>query len=347
MNSKLDFLIFIARFQPFHIEHEQVIRKALQLSERVIIVSGSSFLPRNPLNPFTHYEIKDMIYSCFPEAAHRLLFIPMADSPYNDEGWNWMLQKTVYDLFKNDQNDIKDPTIGIITTQNDSAWNYKGNFPQWIPTPINVTQNIDMAHVCHLFFQQDQQLNYIAPLVPDTVLKFLRTFSATADFKTIFEEKNFIDTYKKGWESAIYPPTFVTVDAVVCQSGHILLVKRKAYPGKNLLALPGGFVGQSETLFEACIRELRSETRLKVPEPVIKGSLKSSKVFDYPYRSLRGRTITHAYYFELSQNHHLPEVKGGQDAKQAFWLPLGNLDSSHLFEDHYYIIQDMLRMYMT
>jgi len=34
-------------------------------------------------------------------------------------------------------------------------------------------------------------------------------------------------------------------------------------------------------------------------------------------------------------------VKGGDDAKSAFWLPLSQLEPEQLFEDHYHIINAM------
>ena len=108
--------------------------------------------------------------------------------------------------------------------------------------------------------------------------------------------------------------------------------------------MAGGFVDQQETLIEACIRELREETRLKVPEPVLYGSLKSQRVFDDPYRSARGRTITHAFMFELKPDAGLPKVKGGDDAKSAFWLPLAEVQPELLFEDHFHIIRAMTGM---
>ena len=142
-----------------------------------------------------------------------------------------------------------------------------------------------------------------------------------------------------GWAAAPYPPTFVTVDAVVVQSGHVLLVERRSNPGAGLYALPGGFVNQTETLLDACLRELREETRLKVPAPVLKGSIKNRRIFDAPYRSARGRTITEAFYIELEPASTLPKVRGSDDARHAFWQPLGQLDSLRMFEDHFFIIQ--------
>ena len=106
--------------------------------------------------------------------------------------------------------------------------------------------------------------------------------------------------------------------------------------------MPGGFINQEEPIIDACLRELREETRLKVPQPVLKGSCVNSKVYDAPHRSARGRTITHAFLFTLSPEHELPKVKGGDDALKAFWYPLSQLSVNQLFEDHYFIIEDML-----
>jgi bifunctional NMN adenylyltransferase/nudix hydrolase len=58
-------------------------------------------------------------------------------------------------------------------------------------------------------------------------------------------------------------------------------------------------VGQGEGLLDSCLRELREETRLEIPVPVLKGSIKGEHVFDHPEPSRRGRTITHAQQYEL------------------------------------------------
>ncbi len=142
-------------------------------------------------------------------------------------------------------------------------------------------------------------------------------------------------------KQAPYPPTFVTADAVVVHSGHVCGCV--AAPGKGLWALPGGFVGQHESILDACLRELREETRLKIPVPVLKGSLKNRHVFDHPERSLRGRTITHAFHFEFVFG-ELPEVRGGDDTDKARWVPVSEVlgMGPKLFEDHLHLLEFFL-----
>ena len=134
----------------------------------------------------------------------------------------------------------------------------------------------------------------------------------------------------------------MTVNAVVVQSGHVLLVRRTAAPGKGLLALPGGFINSHERLLDACLRELRERIRLKVPEPVLKGSLRGQRLFDEPHRSWRGRTLAEAFYFALTPDQQLPRLKPVKGGDHARWVALADLDPEALFEDHFFIIQDFL-----
>jgi bifunctional NMN adenylyltransferase/nudix hydrolase len=134
----------------------------------------------------------------------------------------------------------------------------------------------------------------------------------------------------------------VTVDAIVVQSGHVLLVKRGAMPGKGLWAMPGGFINHDERINDAVIRELREETGIKIPDKVLKGCIVEKDVFDDPNRSSRGRTITHAFLIHLSPDISLPKVKGGDDAAKAKWVPISNLKQEDFFEDHYHVLQNMI-----
>ena len=73
------------------------------------------------------------------------------------------------------------------------------------------------------------------------------------------------------------------------------------------------------------------------------GSLKGRQVFDDPDRSQRGRTITHAFYFEFTSG-DLPAVRGSDDAARARWVPLAEARRlrEHLFEDHFFILEHFL-----
>jgi bifunctional NMN adenylyltransferase/nudix hydrolase len=164
----------------------------------------------------------------------------------------------------------------------------------------------------------------------------------TKEYKNLCAENLFIKDYKKQWESSPYPPTFVTVDSLVTQSGHILLIKRKSAPGKGLWAIPGGFIKEDEKIVDSMIRELREETKIRVPAPVLKGSIIKSEVFDDPKRSMRGRTITHAFHIALPPNVELPPVKGSDDADKAVWFPISEVYREMMYEDHYDIILNMV-----
>jgi bifunctional NMN adenylyltransferase/nudix hydrolase len=107
------------------------------------------------------------------------------------------------------------------------------------------------------------------------------------------------------------------------------------------MALPGGFINVRERVVDGILRELREETKLKIPEKVLRGSIQKVELFDAVDRSLRGRTITHAALIELPAG-KLPPVKGSDDAKKAVWVPLSSIREEDMFEDHYHIIDGLV-----
>lgn len=348
MQRDLDFAVFIGRFQPFHNGHLQVVRSGLAQANKLIILIGSAWQARNPRNPWSHSEREQMIRSCLSEEDNeRLICLPLMDVPYNDELWVRNVQTTVSGLITAHHSSPHKPAnVALIGHKKDHTGFYLNLFPHWKSIGVDNFNGISATPIREHFFSSAVNELLTASqesVLPEPVISWLTEFARTQPgYQQISEEITFVEKYKKAWEAAPYEPTFVTVDAVLIQSGHILLVERKANPGKGLWALPGGFVDTGERLLTACLRELREETRLKVPEPVLKGSIKRQAVYDDPYRSARGRTITHAFHIELEPSSTLPKVKGSDDAKVASWVPLGELSPQDMFEDHYFIIQDML-----
>jgi bifunctional NMN adenylyltransferase/nudix hydrolase len=333
----IDLAVFIGRFQPFHLAHQEIVDEALAIADKVLILIGSSFEPRSLRNPWFYDEREAMIRSCYtPEENARIICEPLVDIRYNDASWLSQVQRVVYD-----HQPHPDAKITLIGRHSQGTGYYTSQFPQWDNTAVNHGNKTTSTEIRnHLF--SGGSASALTDKLPETLITSLGQFMATDAGKTLQQDYAFIQQYKKGWENVPFEPTHITVDAVVIQSGHVLLVKRGAQPGKGLLALPGGFIHHEETLMDAMIRKLKEETQIKVPAPVLIGSVKHKHVFDDPFRSARGRTITHAFHIELRGEESLPKIKGGGDASNCFWLPLGQLDSTQMFEDHYFIIQKML-----
>jgi bifunctional NMN adenylyltransferase/nudix hydrolase len=348
-----DALVFIGRFQPFHLGHKAVIDAALKQAKQVVVVVGSSFAARNIRNPFTFEERKAMIEAVYSDETwtsglnqegKRLHIVPVSDYPYDDNKWVNAIQKIVDETVPN----AKD--VGLIGHSKDSTSYYLNIFPRWknhVEVP-NV-DGINATEIRTAILGENKENFDVQSVMPKEVYKVLSKIVAdgsdgySESWLTLRSEYNMIKKYKEAWKVAPFPPTFMTVDAVVVQSGHILLVKRGDMPGKGLWALPGGFLNQEETMLDGAIRELKEETKIKVPVPVLKGCIKASKTFDAPNRSARGRTITQAFYIDLGVG-ELPKVKGADDAEKAFWVPFKDVMQEKMFEDHFHIIDNFINI---
>lgn len=335
------FAVFIGRFQPFHNAHLEVVKYGLSIAENVIIVIGSSNAAPNIKNPWTFQQRKEMILSCFSKPEQSKIHIEgVRDYYYNDNYWVTDIQnKTSKYINEGD-------SVALLGNFKDSSSYYLKYFPQWEFTPVRTTTNLNSTDVRDSLFLQTDWWSQFG-ILPSPVSKWIKKNYIEPDgfvdkstgYQNLVKEFEFIGNYKTQWEASPFPPTFVTVDAVVICSGHVLVVKRKFNPGKDLLALPGGFVRQSERLEDAALRELKEETGIRVDKLILASSLVDTNVFDHPDRSLRGRTITHGYYIRLKEG-ILPEVKGNDDASKSFWLPLmdvGRLENQ-FYEDHAHII---------
>lgn len=354
-----DILVFIGRFQPFHLGHQRVIDRALELADHVVILIGSANCARSLRNPWTFEERRDLIdrhYRRVQADNYRLDFFPLNDVLYNETAWIEQAQRLVQlvaSQFPGNSAGVtihgsRDMKVGLIGAAKDRSSYYLKLFPNWASEDVAFLEPDLPIHATDLrldyfngFIPTAQSPHLWECGLPKVSALFLRDWSMTDEYKALRQEAKFVAQYKKQWENTPYPVTFSTVDAVVVQSGNVLLVRRGGHPGKGQLALPGGFVGYEEKLLDAAIRELREETRLKVPEAVLRGSMVKREIFDDPHRSSRGRTITTAFLFHLANAADLPKVKGSDDAAEAAWHSLGAIDPREMYEDHYHILKAM------
>lgn len=131
-----------------------------------------------------------------------------------------------------------------------------------------------------------------------------------------------------------YPRAEVTTDCVILgfdgNDLKILLVKRGIEPFKGCWALPGVFLRMEETIEECAQRELFQETGIR------QSYMEQFGVFSDLNRDPRGRVVTVAFYALVK----LTEIKGGDDADEAQWVPLNAIPT--LAFDHDRIVREAL-----
>lgn len=344
--EKYDTLVFCGRFQPFHNGHKAVIDAALEQAKEVVIVVGSSFQPRSTKNPFTFNERKAMIESAYSLRSDihpsRIKIVGVMDYPYDDNAWVSAVQSAV--------NGIKTGTkAGLIGHSKDSSSYYLNIFPDWRDhvevanvDGINATDIREDLFSDERFFMSADKMHLSTRHELDSILLKGDWFpSLKVEYNQIKEYRE--KSQMKGFN---FPSVFVTTDAVITQSGYVLLIKRGGFPFKDCWALPGGYLDKGKFIVENMIKELREETKLKVPDKVLKGSIKAVEVFDHPDRDPRGRVITHGFHIDLGYpDEKLPKVKGSDDAKHAEWVKLSDVTSEMMAFDHYHIIKRFIPTY--
>jgi bifunctional NMN adenylyltransferase/nudix hydrolase len=337
MSKQYGTLVLIGRFQPLHNAHLEIIKRATALTDQLVIITGSAAQPRTYKNPFTSAERAQMIKAATGGLSLRIYVEENVDTIYNDQAWAVRVQGIV-SKYK-----ILGTKTAIICHKKDESSFYLDMFPQWEYIDVESIEPLSAVNIRDLYFKRDVNMNFIKAVVPESTFVYLDAFKDTPEYEQIIREREFVESYKKQYASLPYPPIFVTTDAVVIQSGHVLMIKRRSEPGKGLWALPGGFVNADtdKTIEDAALRELREETGIKVPAPVLRGNIVRTKVFDAIERSTRGRTITHAFNIVLPDG-ELPRVKGQDDAEKARWVPIAEIKSEECYEDHYEIIQHFL-----
>ena len=337
-----DTALLIGRFEPVHSGHLALLREALRQAPQVIVVVGSAWQARSPKNPFTWQEREAMLLGALPEADRaRVQVLPVRDY-YNEAVWVQAVRRGVA------QCTAPGARIALVGHFKDATSSYLRAFPGWTLIDLPRQGNMDATTIRDAYFGATPATvgAALAPLageIPASILATLQAFAQTPHYPALQEEWRMLRGYRESWAAAPYPPVFVTVDAVLRCQDQVLLIRRAHAPGKGQLAVPGGFIEQRETVWQSCLRELAEETHCNLPEATLRAALQSVSVFDHPDRSQRGRTITHAHYFDLGDA-PFPVVQADDDAALVQWTPIDQLArlEEEFFEDHFHMLDHFL-----
>lgn len=338
--QELDVIVFIGRLQPNHLAHTSIMMTALTKAQYLIVLLGSANQPRTFKNPFTAAERKEMVFAGMPrEDRERIIILPLEDKP-NDQLWAAQVQEIVHSVTHDDQQ------IGIIGHEKDPYTSrYLDMFPQWPTIQMDNIESLHATDIRTAYYEcDDEEFDVkVGRHLPAGIHDFLKAFKLRPEYEYVRAAWEFHKNYLKKFEMLEWEPKHVTTDAVVVQSGHVLIVRRRSHPGKGLYALPGGHLQPDLLTLDNTIKELREETKLKVADGVLRGSIKDDHWFEEVDRSLRGRTITHAFFIELKPG-PLPKVRGADDADKAMWVPISVIREmrDQMFEDHLDIIEHFI-----
>jgi 8-oxo-dGTP diphosphatase len=114
------------------------------------------------------------------------------------------------------------------------------------------------------------------------------------------------------------------VIAVVIRDDHALLVRRANPPDAGMWGFPGGKIEFSETVKDAAIRELLEETGVHAEAQDVVTTV------DVLVRSSSGTVEQHYILIAVQCRWISGEPVAGDDALEARWFPIAQLDPSTL-----------------
>jgi bifunctional NMN adenylyltransferase/nudix hydrolase len=181
--------IFIGRFQPFHKGHFYIAKKALEISDNLLIICGSVGLPRSLKNPWSFEERKEIIRSYFgldkvsiwsngteirsdllskaekfilkgDFAGKAIYLLPLPDED-DDIKWSQLLKELISELAKAE--DFSESNFALVGHHKDESSYYLDLFPEYHLVKLNNYKNINATDIRKLLLCQglEQGLKFL------------------------------------------------------------------------------------------------------------------------------------------------------------------------------------------
>jgi bifunctional NMN adenylyltransferase/nudix hydrolase len=177
MNTQFDYLVFIGRFQPFHLAHLAVIEEAFKHSQQVIILLGSAQPERTLKNVFSVAERQQMILAALPPAQQQRIRFGALVDVYDDVKWTKAVKQAVAEIVPDSYK-----KIGLIGHFKDQSSYYLALFPDW---PLVELDNF------YYLSATPMREKYLAGELPDSTqvpqstIRFLRDFQHSQHYQAL------------------------------------------------------------------------------------------------------------------------------------------------------------------
>ena len=130
---------------------------------------------------------------------------------------------------------------------------------------------------------------------------------------------------------------WVGVGVVVTKGPQVLMIRRGKPPRQGQWSLPGGVQELGETVRETAVREVLEETGIEIAL----GPL--ADVVDSVPRADAGRVLHHYTLVDFAATWVAGEPRAGDDAQDARWFSLAELEAETLWPETLRLIKAVLR----
>lgn len=342
---EFDITVFIGRMRPVSKAHLASVKRALRDGYIAVVIIGSTNQARSPRTPFYEEEVEEMLRLCLNDEENARLRVCTMRDMYNSALWVDGVRRAVRSVAETEFPDVTNPEVALVGHfKDDRTSDYLKRFKGWDFVEVGNIDGLSMTDFRNMFWEdRTKALTTFKDSLPAQVLDFLDDVAAGDMYDWLVREHRAYTRNNEEYAKLRYKPTFHAADPVVVQDDHVLMIKRDLLPGMGLLSLPGAMVQADETIDEAIFRSIYEKTKLKVPRRIVEPRVTATHVFDYPWRSERGRIISTAKLIELGEE-ELPKVSAGRGASKAFWIPISEIPPREVFEDHLRIIETMVSM---
>lgn len=126
------------------------------------------------------------------------------------------------------------------------------------------------------------------------------------------------------------------VGTVVFKDENVLLIQRNKPPKAAEWSIPGGAQNLGEHIIDSAAREVFEETNI-----VIK-NIELLKVVDFIDKDEKGAIRFHYNLIDFMAEYQSGELTAGDDALNAKWVPLNELNSYNLWSETVKLIEDAI-----